>query len=558
MEKKEIKLLKIIEHKLKSSKIAPAEKAILKKLKTELKAIKRQARALKLSIRTAHKGEKIKLIGERRGLKKKCMDLKNEIRLAAAKLLALKRKFKHECVEKLHIRVARATSILKSLKPQLKDLKNKLKELKETLKYAKGEQAKKILRKINEKKELLKSITITYKMKTKFLAKAKEAENKLAKRKIKHKIHKRKHILNVLLKELKSIKHKEAKFLKRISKLKVKLGEVKQTLRNEESSKREKKVLKKKIRKIITKIKRYESKLKYYGPRKVTIKNEIKKIQQAIFEIDKTYKEMKAKSKCIELQKKLIKELMKAKKLKNCFSKVYTKAVKTQKKKHIKKVLKVKKCIDKIQKKIEKTKKKIRCSGRKQRKELVKKEEALEKKLRILRHEKHNIEVRMVMVTGRLRKEKGKTEIKDLKDFKIKLIGKVAEIEKKKLKYKNQLELLRESHKKNCAWRIKKEKKLSKEMIEELKWKLEISKKLAFVLRHALEEAKKLTKLRKEAARLKRQALEAESGSLKEELNKKAEEFRLEITKKAELERKLKRRAIILQKELEQKTQMQT
>ena len=282
MSKGESKLLKIIEHKLKSSKIAPAEKAVLKKLKAELKAARRQTRSLRLSIKTAPKGEKIKLIGERRGLKKKCIDLKNEIKVAAAKLLALKRKFKHECVEKLHIRVTRVVQILKTLKPQIKNLKKQLKELKETAKLATGAQAKKLLRKISAKKELLKSLTITFKMKSKFLNRAKNAENKLARRKIKHKIHKRKLIMAVLNKELRTIKRKETKFLKRVSKLRVKLGEIKEELSKEDIKKRYKKVLKKKLRHISIKIQRYQSKLKYYGSRTVTIKTEAKKISFAI------------------------------------------------------------------------------------------------------------------------------------------------------------------------------------------------------------------------------------------------------------------------------------
>lgn len=546
-------LLKKLASKVKLKKIAPMEKSNIRKYKVELKTVKSKLKALKSKIGRAAVAKKKKLIFEKQVFKKKCVDLKKAINETKAKLAAMEKSFSEECQKQAAIKEAKCTNILKELLPKINEIKAKIKEMKEMLGVAPKKDKPFIKRKIKALEKTLKGYTDKQNKAKGFIEKLHEAKQKGEEEKLK----KQQKLLEVSIekkgKKLMKLKTIKKKLLLKLTTLEKKVKAIRLTLQSKNIKSKDEKAKKVELEKLLNAAKLVKAKLDKAGQNELQLKKEQKEAALKIEEIKRVLKETKEKEECLKMKKKLADELLIMKTLRVKFQKECVKAIKTQKKKHIAKVLSIKEQINAVKLKIDNLKKIIKNAPRNQRKKLANKIKELQKILMVKMKLLQKREVKL----AKIQKKMEVKSTKKLVQKKVELIAKVAATKKEIIDYKKLTKLLKLKHKKACQDALIREKEKSRESIAEIKRKLEFGQKHAESLEKALKFSNKISDLSAKVESFRQQALEATDPQLKSELQKQETNLKNQLTKAKKGLQDEKSKAKALQHELDQKTMRQ-
>ena len=551
LSKKEV--LKRLSAKMKLKKLAPKEKILLGKLKLEFQAVKAKMKSLKGKLHKIPQAQKAKLTLVKKDYKFKCVELKKSIIETKAKLAEMERKYKEECLKQASEKEVKANKIIEELTPKIDAIKAQIKENVETLKVAPKKDIPFLQKKIAGLEKALKKLMVKFEKAKTFLVKLQAAKEKGEDRKQK----KEESGLEKKL-EKKDKKHAELKIVKK--KLVLKIGNLSKAVKainmvllGKGVSSKVKRAKTQELKTVTHQLNIAKAKLDKIIKKEAEIKKFKEEGTKRLELIKKNLKEAKEKKECLKLQKKLTAELVLMKKLKADFEKECVKAVKTQKKKHITKVLDIKKQIDLLKAKIEGIKKAIKKAPHNQRKKLVGKVRELERILELKRKSLTKTKTKLKKIKQKAKKSTRKVR-RILERKKIKLIEKVAKTKKDIIDYVKQTNLLKLQHEKACEGALANEKEKSREAIAEIKSKLELGQKYAKNVENALKNTKEIADLTEKAESFKKQSLETTDPKLKAELVKQEATMRSRLIKeKKELEDN-KREAKALENELAQKT----
>lgn len=543
-------LLKYLSMKVKVKKLAPKERNLLVKLKLEFKSAKAKMKALKGKMMKAPAAQRKKYKEEKKTFKNKCVDLKRKIEALKETLAKMEMKFKEECLKRAQIKEAKAINVIKDCAPKIASIKVKIKEVKEMLKVAPKADIPAIKKKIMKLKVEKKKHSATCKKAKTFVQKLQKAK-KLGEEKKKLKIQKKlKKDLVKKTKKYQKLKAEKKKLIQKLSTHSWKLSIARKALKGLKGTAKKAKIAE--IKALTLKIKKMKAKVSAITKAQTKLKKEIKEKAAIHEKVGKDISAVKESDRCVEMQKKLTIELKLMKKLKNRFDTHCKKAITTQKKKHVAKVLAIKSQINKVKVKIEAIKKALRKAPQKERRVLAKKIKEMEKQLQKKAVALKKSEGKLKSLEKQeLKHEGGK---KGLKAKKLKLIAKIARRKKQIVNYKKEAELLKLQHKKACDQVLQKEKKKSSEAIIEIKHKLIMGKKYADLLKKMLVNTKELAELTEKADKFKLNALQIKDKVSRSQVVKQEKELRAKIAHKKQLLEEYKNQATLIRNELEQRT----
>lgn len=525
----------------------------LKKLRALYRENKSKMAVLGASITQAPLADKPRLTAERTGFESKCAELKKEIRATKMKLRMLRLQYRVQCAKKLKQQVTIAEKRKTILIQKIKEVKIKIQDIKDTIKIAPPADQPRLCQELKVLKAVLKKRETRLKTGIKLIHQVKVARKKAETVALKKKLVKIRTSLTIKLKKLEETKSKKVELKGKADQLKAQVKVLKTQLVKGSLATNDRIMIKRKlkamrrsallIKKMYIRVSKVEHKLKF----------KVKTQGLVVKAIKKVLKKRKTATKCLRLQGKLAKEMMHMKKLKEAFDQECNKAIQSRKRQDIKRVLTIKLRIDATKTLITKLRRKIRYAPAKQRAKLVRKEKYLVKKLKqttkVLRKVKRKIETVAMKCKAAIGDEQ-----KVLEEERVGLIQKESELAKEIVRYEKLIEIVRMKHRQRCADAVSRERKRSKEIITNMKRKLELANKQAEQLKIALENAKKATALQIQADKLKSDALATQSISLKTELKKQRATLKAKIAELKKVEMGARRKAREIRKELTQKS----
>ena len=536
--------------------IAPAERKQLGVLKQKLHRMKGKMRQLKMVYRKAPLVERKALLVKRQVFKKSFVDMKIRIKQLKARLHMLVKQHYQNCVQKTVQRAQIVQKKIVKLTKQIRELVKKKEQLQNYIRVSSQQQSAALCVELKKVKGLLRHKNQRLAVAKKFVLKVKAVRKKATQKHLARSIRRKDRKLNHLL-----LKHK--KLAAKIAGLKKKQRLLKSTILYEKKKVQESKLsppqrmaLKLQITRKLAKVAKLLVKRKNLLVIKHKLKKRIQPLVATVTKARKTMKKMKASSKCLGLQLKLSRELMRVKKLNAKFNKECTKAMKSKAKEDIKKALMVKIKINKVKTAISKIKGHIRRVPLLKRRELKKKEEKLLVKLHMLQVDLKKAKAKATAV--RLKCEEATGNKRETLEKKRRvLIEKIVHIQKLIIDTKKTILLIKTNHKKVCEDAIALEKKKSKELILNIKNKLLLAQKQAQTLHKALLTTRNLVQLQTTADRLKQQALHTEDKALQAQLREKRTALKAKIVQLKRVETSAKLKAKRLQMELDQKSKAQ-
>ena len=547
------KLLRYLKFHVLPKTIPLPIKQELRRLKLLLKQSKTKMSELGLTISHTPLPDRPRLMMEKKAYVGKCAELKKEIAATKLKLRMLRMAYKSRCAKKLKNDVIVAERIKTILVQEIKTFKIKIQDVKDTIKIATKPDAKKLCVELRTLKKTLRTKEKKLKAAIKLIHRVKIAKKKAETVALKKKLAKIHTFLAIKLKKLEDTKSKKMELKAKAAKLKGQIKVLKAKLmtgrlahNDEVMIERKIKILRKSatlIKKMYVRVSREENLLKF----------KVKTHGLIVKAIKKVLKKRKSATKCLRLQGKLAKEMVHMKKLKEAFDTECNRAIQTQKRRDIKRVLTVKLRIDATKSIIAKIRRKIRYAPAKERAKLRRKERFLIKQVKHSKEVLEKIKEKIMTVEMKCKEALG-DEQKILEKERVDLIQKEAELAKTIVRYEKKIEIVRMKHRERCADAVTRERKHSKEVITSMKRKLELANKQAIQLKIALDNAKKATALQLEADKLKRDALETQNMGLKAELMRHRASLKAQIAELRKVEMAARRKATEIQKELSQKT----
>ena len=554
--KKRSYLYKRIPLAFKYKTVAPEERKRLIVLKNKMKAIKARMKQLRVIYKRASLAQKKELVVKRQLLKKSRITLKKQVKMLKTKLHTLVKQHFETCVRKTIERAKEAAILIVKLKKEIRLLIKKKEQLKNLIRISPQPHAAALCGELKKVKIALKHKKNKVLLAKKFVLKVKAAHKKAMQKKLAHAVHRKDRKLNHLMLKYKKLAAKIATLKKRQQSLKAKLLLQKSSLRESHDEPNRRLALELQIRHKTARLLKLVAKRKDLVQLKMKLRKRIQPLVSMVTKARKAIKKMKASSKCLGLQMKLSRELLRVKKLNEKFNRECNKAIKSKSKGDIKKALQVKIKINKIKTAITKIKGHIRRVPLRRRQGLKKKEEKLLVKLHMLQIDLKKAKAKATSVKLRCDEATGEKR-EGLEKKRIELMNKIVKIKHLIIDTKKGILLLKTTHRKDCEEAIVKEKSRSKELIVTIKRKLILAHKLAVSLHKALKVTRELARIKAAADQLKHDELKTEDKVLQLELRRKRAELKAKMVelKKTEMHAKLKSKR--LQQELDQKSKAQ-
>ena len=520
---------------------------MMQHLKVALKRTKMKVRLLSHAIKKAPLVKRQPLLVRMKAYKDKCGDLRRKIKVAMAQIKAMKEAFVKKCILSVKKKAIKAAKVYHELKVKVVQAKTALKKLKLKIKQTppafraslipKLKILKKVYVTVKKKAVRAQKVAVTLKIKVQRIA------IKLEKKKIKAK----KVELRILQRKTIKIERKIRITFKKIHVVKVKLAHT-----PPQSPKAVQ--LQRKLKRLVITSNLLKTKLK---ATKNSLKPIAKLIQLAKVKVHKMVVNVKkgvTATRCTLLQRRLERELLLFKRLKQKFARQCQKAATDATKANIAKLRHTQTKMDRLQGVIDTTKAKLRLVPKALRPVLVKVIHKMKLRMRNTEAEIRATMAKIAQVKANMAYAKHSQKsllISSMDRLKQRLLW----LQQRLPKVRNKYLLLKLKYKKMCEAQINKEKTMVNAYMTEIAAKLKLVQDRAAEYTKSMALLKKEAMLKMIAERLKQQKMQATNDLLKKKLERKIRRVLASIVKVKEERKEAKRKAIVLQKQLELKAQ---